>query len=369
MKYKLSLLVTFFFLLAATARAQVGIGTKTPHASASLDITANDKGVLVPRVALRDVSDSYPIAVSPATGLLVFNTAADAKGGKGVGFYYWGGGTTGSSADRWIFIGGADAAEIVNNPLFKDVVVNLIGKAGKAINSPSGKLLVTGGDSSVLSPVQIDLDVKALLADTTFRDSVANMIQNNTNDRIDSVGKRGFIALYDVDGKSIDRSDSSVFKHFKIGVDGKIFRDSTSQVMVDSLASPRVKEVLARTIFSAPVRDSVLSVVRNSPVSANVKVITDADYKVENNDYVIIVNGMTQTHTIDLPDAAGNANRMLIINQFTPTQTLRFNTKVIYSDTVQADELLSTIGGGTGGTLKVTLISDGKKWYVISYTA
>ena len=36
--------------------AQVGVGTTTPDASSILDITAADKGVLVPRVSLTDVS-------------------------------------------------------------------------------------------------------------------------------------------------------------------------------------------------------------------------------------------------------------------------------------------------------------------------
>jgi hypothetical protein len=33
-----------------TTFAQVGIGTTTPHASAALDLTASDKGLLLPRV-------------------------------------------------------------------------------------------------------------------------------------------------------------------------------------------------------------------------------------------------------------------------------------------------------------------------------
>ena len=44
----------------------VGIGTTTPHASAQLEISAVNKGLLIPRMA-----DANRPA-SPATGLLIF---------------------------------------------------------------------------------------------------------------------------------------------------------------------------------------------------------------------------------------------------------------------------------------------------------
>lgn len=59
---------------------QVGIGTISPHSSAMLDINVNNmasnakKGFLPPQVALTSIYDVSTIP-SPATGLLVFNTA------------------------------------------------------------------------------------------------------------------------------------------------------------------------------------------------------------------------------------------------------------------------------------------------------
>ncbi|MCX7650236.1 MAG: hypothetical protein N2050_06750 [Flavobacteriales bacterium] len=68
----------------------VGINTdgSTPDASAILDVKASDKGLLVPRVSLTNVSSASPIS-SPATGLLVYNTNASLPGGNGEGFYVW----------------------------------------------------------------------------------------------------------------------------------------------------------------------------------------------------------------------------------------------------------------------------------------
>ncbi len=65
-----------FFLVLCTQfiYGQVGIGTVTPNASAQLDVTATNKGFLPPRVTLTSTTDATTIA-SPATGLLVFNTA------------------------------------------------------------------------------------------------------------------------------------------------------------------------------------------------------------------------------------------------------------------------------------------------------
>jgi len=55
--------------------AQVGVGTTTPDTSAALDVVSgdNDTGVLFPRMttAQRDA------IVSPATGLLIFNTTTN----------------------------------------------------------------------------------------------------------------------------------------------------------------------------------------------------------------------------------------------------------------------------------------------------
>lgn len=52
----------------------VGIGTTTPDTSAVLDISSTNKGMLIPRVALTSTTDNTTVS-SPATGLMVYNTA------------------------------------------------------------------------------------------------------------------------------------------------------------------------------------------------------------------------------------------------------------------------------------------------------
>jgi hypothetical protein len=80
--------------------AQVGVGTTTTDASARFQIDAssgtndNPKGFLPPRVALAATNSIAPFStITPATGLLVYNTAAAGSGSSAVtpGFYYYDG--------------------------------------------------------------------------------------------------------------------------------------------------------------------------------------------------------------------------------------------------------------------------------------
>lgn len=77
-----------FVVLPTLMFAQVGIGTNTPDASAKLDISATDKGFLPPRVALTGTTDVATI-LTPATGLMVYNTATATD--VVPGYYYYNG--------------------------------------------------------------------------------------------------------------------------------------------------------------------------------------------------------------------------------------------------------------------------------------
>ncbi|MCB0466127.1 MAG: hypothetical protein KDC78_10730 [Aequorivita sp.] len=78
-----TLLFIFLFMGCIFAStAQVGINTTTPDASAILDITATDKGMLVPRM-----TEAQKLAIgTPATSLLIYQTD-----GTTPGFYYYNG--------------------------------------------------------------------------------------------------------------------------------------------------------------------------------------------------------------------------------------------------------------------------------------
>lgn len=66
---------------------EVGINTSTPDSSAALDVFANDKGILFPRVALINISNTTSPVNNPVNGLIVYNTNSSIVGGEGIGFY------------------------------------------------------------------------------------------------------------------------------------------------------------------------------------------------------------------------------------------------------------------------------------------
>ncbi len=85
----LLLFLTGTFAIKSQIVPNVGINTLTPDPSAGLDINFNNKGLLIPRVALQSNTDVNTIP-SPATALLVYNTNPLMTNGD-VGFYFWNG--------------------------------------------------------------------------------------------------------------------------------------------------------------------------------------------------------------------------------------------------------------------------------------
>ena len=96
MKKTLQFIVTAVIVLSfSNLYAQnVGINASgaTPNSSAMLDVSATNKGVLIPNVSLSSLTDATTIA-SPATSLIVYNTNTSLSGGAG---YYYNSGTPAS---------------------------------------------------------------------------------------------------------------------------------------------------------------------------------------------------------------------------------------------------------------------------------
>lgn len=86
---------SIYLLSTLSLKAQnVGINATgtAPDASAGLDIDFDNKGLLVPRVALTASNSASPIT-SPATSLLIYNTATAGTAPNNVypGYYFWNG--------------------------------------------------------------------------------------------------------------------------------------------------------------------------------------------------------------------------------------------------------------------------------------
>jgi hypothetical protein len=89
---KKGIVVLVFGLVFFTGNAQTGIGTTTPSPSAKLEVASSNQGFLPPRIALTATNAASPVT-SPATGLLVYNTATTGTAPNNVspGYYYWNG--------------------------------------------------------------------------------------------------------------------------------------------------------------------------------------------------------------------------------------------------------------------------------------
>jgi hypothetical protein len=140
--------------------AQVGVGTTNPDASAALDITATDRGVLVPRVNLIDVTDATNPVNAPATGLLVWNTNIGVTGGNGVGFYFYNG-------VQWMPIkeaqvDDADFYEVGSTSAPDDINDNMytLGNIGIGQTAANSKLDITENEALRVLDIRLNGDVE-----------------------------------------------------------------------------------------------------------------------------------------------------------------------------------------------------------------
>jgi hypothetical protein len=97
---KRGIVIIALFLVFLSGKAQTGIGTTTPNASAKLEVASTNKGFLPPRVALTAANVFAPVTglsgtteLATAAGLLVYNTATTGTAPNNVapGYYFWNG--------------------------------------------------------------------------------------------------------------------------------------------------------------------------------------------------------------------------------------------------------------------------------------
>lgn len=150
-----------FLLEAQTTGVAINTTGAAPHGSAILDVSATDKGMLVPRVALTGRTDVTSVP-SAATGLLIYNTATAGTAPNNVtpGFYFWDGSAwtrlvndNGNiTADNGltktgnnIRLGGTLLEETQIAQAGYNFLFTGTGSVGIGVSTPSHKLHVAGG--------------------------------------------------------------------------------------------------------------------------------------------------------------------------------------------------------------------------------
>lgn len=186
-------------LISAWATAQTtGVGTVTPSPSAQLEVSATNKGLLMPRVALTSSTDATTITTGNVESLMVYNTATVAD--ITPGYYYWDGA-------KWTRV--ADTGSIPMEPWYgvdddgpatdntEDMYV--MGNVGIGTNTPAydidvynntdARLNLEGGASSIiyLKDGDATLDTNGHQASIRFVD------QNNTETGFMGFGTNGQI--------------------------------------------------------------------------------------------------------------------------------------------------------------------------------
>ena len=119
-------LILVFLTYFSTLKAQTGIGTATPNASAKLEVYATNKGFLPPRLTLTSATDATTIA-SPAEGLLVYNLGSI---GLQAGYYFWNGANWATIATGSIAGNAVVASDLVK--LYSEGYSSAIGKISNA---------------------------------------------------------------------------------------------------------------------------------------------------------------------------------------------------------------------------------------------
>jgi hypothetical protein len=123
---KKTLLSTVALIAISTSAQNVGINSTGANADPSsiLDVTSADKGLLIPRVNIADLTTIAPITGGATTSLMVYNTNA----GTGLGYFYWDGNDwikllSGGNVDNGLYFNGAAQRIRLGGPLVEATTI------------------------------------------------------------------------------------------------------------------------------------------------------------------------------------------------------------------------------------------------------
>jgi hypothetical protein len=196
MGYKI--IYTILFVLSFSfLKAQTGIGTTSPNASAKLEVASSTQGFLPPRIALTGTNDNTTIknaagtSITPAIGLLVYNTASAGTAPNNVipGYYYYNGSAWVQIANGLIFeskTAGFTLSAADNN---KIILITSASAVTVTVSSVSPNILpigfscqfIQGGVGTItLAGSSVTLNSSNGLT-TRATNSVVGLVMNTTN--------------------------------------------------------------------------------------------------------------------------------------------------------------------------------------------
>ena len=210
MKKNIVLTTLAFCIFTSNLFAQVGIGTTAPNASAMLDITSTNKGLLIPRVNLISLTDATTIA-NPLTSLLVYNTNSGLTGGSG---YYYNSGSSGLPVWTKLATGTAGTGWLLTGNSGTDTALNFLGTTDnkslliKVNNVKAGYVGAPTNDGNIFWGYQsginntgysnVGVGINSLFANTTISNLVAlgdsSLYSNTIGDQNTAVGSKALFS-------------------------------------------------------------------------------------------------------------------------------------------------------------------------------
>jgi hypothetical protein len=386
MKKKLSLILMFFVTSACVLAQNIGINSTgvAPAASAMLDISSTDKGLLIPRVALTAANSASPVT-SPETSLLVYNTATAGTAPDNVvpGYYYWNGTawialvtSSSGSTGAWGLAGNAGTTagtDFIGTSDDADLVF-------KTNDAEAMRILSGGGIESDAGIGAASEPQSAFFATGTYNNYLEINVQNLSN---------GTLASSDIVATANNGSGSSVY--VDMGINSQGYSNGASNI----LNGPNLAYIYANAdhfkigngtpnkaliFFTNPVGgtlgtntangvermriapDGTIGVNTNSPVS-NLDnngslglsfVRTSANITLDATHHTIVLH--TATPIVTVPSAGSTNERRIyiIVNQTGTARTIS-----TYKDF--ANNNATTVPANSS----ITIQSDGSNWYRI----
>lgn len=371
-----------FLLLCKTSFAQVGMGTAQPNLSAQLEVVASHKGMLIPRLVLKSLTDTTTITNGNVESLLVYNKKSSKDIAKG--FYYW-------NVVKW--------ERIVNESLVEILVAKFTMKAfNNKVDKESGKSLSTNDFTNELKS-QVNLNStkngitlsheNAIIKNTSKTGITTAQIANISSNK--AAAQRGATLKKDFDKLVKDRTEHEL--QLQATLLNKLNKTdivktltSTSDTMVLSANKGRElkalvdqnKNDLGKKISTTAIVNNLIDGGEQVPLSAEqgrLLMTFIRDFAVNDNKKVQelttklseklnktdIVNNLTSAS----PTKALSANQGKVLKALVDDKSLSMKEISVHYTATQTDEMIFVEGNSNKGiTIRLPKPGAGKRLFI-----
>lgn len=337
-KIKTALIVGLTFLFVAQGFAQRGIGTNLPDKSSVLELKSETRGLLIPRVALTQTTQSAPVS-APANSLLVYNTSE--QNDVRPGYYYWDAALNGGS--------GAWAALLDSKSAGKNIKIDEDGTISIDPGADAGKVLVTVDDGGTVTSEWVDVaDILGQLLDIqgTNGITVTPEVQadGSTTFTVELGGALTKETIINTDGNNFEvQSGSDKFKvsglnTIQVDANGDItgstgpdvFTNTFDVLIVDGNGLVQRVSVTDLLKNAVAVRNGLTYDEVNGYIELGGTLIKDTEIDLDESDFTIKTGATTGDLKVENLKETKAANKIMVVDD--ATNSVRTVTRVISED-------------------------------------